>query len=181
MFSTVDANNWYWQVKRDDETYLATAFRLLHGVYRFQCMPFGLCHAPGTFWLTMYVILLLAKWRIDFVYRDNIIKFFKIQMNLYHMFLPCCHFHTQMSSRSVWRSASSSSTIMTVLKTYYQEILGIGSHYYQLSFRLKPLFNVTELESFLSQLNLHCRFVQNFSLIEELKKVNRRYSTPSWI
>lgn len=49
VFSTVDANREYWQVKIENEDWYKTVISSYHGIYRFELMPFELQNASSTF------------------------------------------------------------------------------------------------------------------------------------
>jgi hypothetical protein len=49
IFSTLDANAGYWQVKVAKKDWDQTSFTCHAGTYQFKRMPFGLVNAPSTF------------------------------------------------------------------------------------------------------------------------------------
>jgi RNase H-like domain found in reverse transcriptase/Reverse transcriptase (RNA-dependent DNA polymerase)/Integrase zinc binding domain len=75
VFSTLDANAGYWQVKVAAEDRDKTSFTCHVGTFRFLRMPFGLVNAPSTFQRAMDVILSRVKWRFALVYLDEVIVF----------------------------------------------------------------------------------------------------------
>ena len=56
-FTTLDANNGYWQIPVAEEDQDKTTFTCHAGTYRFLRMPFGLCNAPATFQRAMDILL----------------------------------------------------------------------------------------------------------------------------
>lgn len=58
VFTTLDANPGYWQVKIREEDKHKTAFTSNAGFYEFNRMPFGL----ATFQGVLYIILAQHKW-----------------------------------------------------------------------------------------------------------------------
>lgn len=75
VFSTLDANYGYWQIKIDDNVVDETAFATHHRLFCYKRMPFGLKNAPTTFQRAMSFILASIKWQFSIVYTDNIVVF----------------------------------------------------------------------------------------------------------
>ena len=61
IFSTLDCNSGYWQVKVADQDKDKTTFTCHSGLYRFLRMPFGLKNAPATFQMAIDIILSRVK------------------------------------------------------------------------------------------------------------------------
>ena len=74
-FTTLDANNGYWQIPVAEEDRDKTTFTCHAGTYRFLRMPFGLCNAPATFQRAMDILLAGLRWKSCLVYLDDIIVF----------------------------------------------------------------------------------------------------------
>jgi hypothetical protein len=75
VFSTLDANSGYWQIKVSDDSRDKTAFTCHRGLYRFSRMPFGLCNAPATFQRAVDVILATVRWQCAITYLDDVIVY----------------------------------------------------------------------------------------------------------
>ena len=75
IFSTLDADSGYWQLKVAEEDRDKTSFTSHRGTFRFKRMPFGLINAPATFQRAMDVLLSRVLWKKAIVYLDDIIVF----------------------------------------------------------------------------------------------------------
>jgi hypothetical protein len=75
VFSTLDANSGYWQIRVSKQDQEKTSFTCHSGTYQFRRMPFGLVNAPATFQRAMDVILSPVKWKSCLVYLDDIIVY----------------------------------------------------------------------------------------------------------
>ena len=74
-FSTIDLCSGYWQVELDTAARAKAAFITPFGLYEWQCMPFGLCNAPGTFQRLMNCVLDGLIYSSCMVYLDDIIVY----------------------------------------------------------------------------------------------------------
>lgn len=75
IFSTLDANSGYWQIKIEKKEREKTAFKSDHELYQFFRMPFGLRNAPETLQRAIGVILSSVKWKTELVYLNDIVSF----------------------------------------------------------------------------------------------------------
>ena len=75
IFSTLDANSGYWQMKIRKQDRHKTAFVTHSGVYQYVRMPFGLTNAPASFQRALDLILTKFKWKTCLIYLDDIIIF----------------------------------------------------------------------------------------------------------
>ncbi|KAG0429158.1 Retrovirus-related Pol polyprotein from transposon, partial [Dictyocoela muelleri] len=57
IFSKIDLNQGYYQIKIHKNDVHKTGFRIMNKTFLFKRMPFGLCNAPATFQLTMNRVL----------------------------------------------------------------------------------------------------------------------------
>ena len=76
-FSTLDLASGYWQVALEDDAKEKSSFVVRNGLYRWKCMPFGLCNAPATFERLMEKVMSGLQWEILMIYLDDIIVFGK--------------------------------------------------------------------------------------------------------
>ena len=75
-YTTIDMNSGFWQVPMDDESKQYTAFTLgSMGLYKCECMPFGLCNAPPTFQRLMLNCLGELNLTYCLIYLDDVIIF----------------------------------------------------------------------------------------------------------
>ena len=74
-FSTLDLAYGYWQVALDEEASQKLTFIVRNGLYRWKCMPFGLCNAPATFERLMEKVMRGLQWDIMLIYLDDVIVF----------------------------------------------------------------------------------------------------------
>ena len=72
IFSRLDCNNAYWQVKVADDSIEKTAFRTRRGLYECRKMPFGLTNAPSTFCRVMNLVLAEMNWSSVLCFLDDI-------------------------------------------------------------------------------------------------------------
>jgi hypothetical protein len=76
-FSTLDLLSGYWQIEIAKKHKYKTAFICKYCLYEFNCMPFGLCNAPGTFQRAMNNIFQKVLYEFALVYLNDIIVFSK--------------------------------------------------------------------------------------------------------
>lgn len=73
LFSKLDANSAYWQVKVREEDRKKTAFITKYGLYEHVRMGFGLTGAPGTYARAMNLVLRGLTWKTVLAFLDDII------------------------------------------------------------------------------------------------------------
>ncbi|XP_044158409.1 uncharacterized protein LOC122944239, partial [Bufo gargarizans] len=76
-FSTLDLTSGYWQVPMAPADREKTAFTTPMGLFEFNCMPFGLCNAPGTFQRLMERCLGHKNFETVLLYLDDVIVYSK--------------------------------------------------------------------------------------------------------
>ena len=75
-YTTIDMNSGFWQVPMDDESKQYIAFTLgSMGLYKCECMPFGLCNAPPTFQRLMLNCQGELNLTYCLIYLDDVIIF----------------------------------------------------------------------------------------------------------
>jgi hypothetical protein len=75
VFSVMDLQSGYWQLKISSEDRHKTAFITKYGLFEYTKMPFGLCSAPSTFQRCMELIFRGMQWKTLLVYFDDIILY----------------------------------------------------------------------------------------------------------
>ena len=73
IFSTLDLQSGYWQIRVREEDRQKTAFVTRSGLYEYVTMPFGLTGAPATFMRCMEMIFRGVQWKTLLIYMDDII------------------------------------------------------------------------------------------------------------
>ena len=79
VFSSLDLQSGYHQIRITEEDVPKTAFRTHIGLYQFKVLSFGLCNAPATFQATMNEIFAPYIGKFMLVYLDDILVFSKTQ------------------------------------------------------------------------------------------------------
>ena len=77
IFTTLDCNSGYWQIRLPDEDKDKTTFVSHMGTHRYTRMPFGLRNAPATFQRALDIILSGVRWQTCLIYLDDVIVFSK--------------------------------------------------------------------------------------------------------
>lgn len=75
LYSTLDLQSGYWQIKVDEQDRHKTAFATRSGLFEYVSMPFGLCNAPSTFQRCMELVVGGLQWKTLLVYLDDVIIF----------------------------------------------------------------------------------------------------------
>ncbi|CAC5408151.1 Transposon Ty3-G Gag-Pol polyprotein,Transposon Ty3-I Gag-Pol polyprotein,Retrovirus-related Pol polyprotein from transposon 297,Retrovirus-related Pol polyprotein from transposon 17.6 [Mytilus coruscus] len=86
IFSCIDLQSGYWQLKVEEKDIPKTAFITKYGLFEYTKMPFGLCNAPATFQCCMELILRGLQWQTVLIYLDHVIIYsFNIDEHFKHL------------------------------------------------------------------------------------------------
>lgn len=155
VFTTLNLNSGYWQVKMDPDSRGKTAFVCPYGLFQFKVMPFGLKNAPATFQHLMEVVLGELRGKNCFVYLDDIIIY--SSSSAQH----------QYDIQEVLDKLRGANLIVNMKKSqFFRTSLKFLGHV--VSSDLK------QLQTFLGMAGWYHRFVPNFSTLTELLNALKR-------
>ena len=118
VFSSIDLQSAYYQVRLKPEDVPKTAFTTPLGLYEFRVLCFGLTNAPGTFQNIMNDVLKDVIGKFVIVYLDDIVVFSKNQADRYKALAICAAtVYASTSCTLTWPNASLSSLSCTFLAT----------------------------------------------------------------
>ena len=165
-FTTLDFISGYWQINIKEGDKHKTAFNTKFGSFEFNRMPFGLSNAPYTFQRIMDVMLTGFKWINCLVYLDDIIIFshsFENHLNDIRSILVVIR-NVKLKLKS--KKCRFGFTRINYLGHIISD-KGIEIDYSKLEpiKRIKKLYSVKEVKSFLGLANYYRRFIKDFSII----------------
>lgn len=166
VFSTLDANPRYWQIKVSEGIRNKTIFTSHREKFSFICIPFGLKNDLATFRRVMDAILAALKWQFPFVYLNNSIHFSKSTWK-----------HVQRIRQELQLLSDARGTLILKKCSFFTDTLGnlrhiirpgkikIETHTSNCIWHLKDPRNVTKLPSFLGFCNAFRQFIPSFAHI----------------
>ena len=166
MFSTLDLEAGFHQIRMEDESIEKTAFNTRYGKFEYKVMPFGLCNAPSTFQRVMNLILKDFIDEFCVVYIDDILVYSKDRdEHLEHL-------------RKILNKLREYGLILNVKKSRFfkAEVNYLGYIIAKNNIRpdpekvsvvkdWSPPKSVTEVRSFIGLLNYYRRFIKDFTKI----------------
>lgn len=166
VFSKIDLQAGYHQIRIKEEDIQKTAFRTRYGHYEWTVLPFGLTNAPATFQTMMNSVLAPYLDQFVLVYLDDVLIFSRnAEEHLQHLRLVLL----QLRKHKLYAKASKCEFGKTELG-FLGHIIGTNG------IRMDPAkldairkwprpANVTQLQSFLGLANYYRRFVSGFSRV----------------
>ena len=166
IFSTLDLQSGYWQIKMDEKDQAKTAFITKYKLYEYTKMPFGLCTAPSTFQRCMELILRGLQWKTLLIYLDDLI-FYSSDVEEHLNRIDTVLVHLEKANLKLKPAKCN------FLKS---EVLFLGHLVGQNGVKPIPKLiqavdewqapkNVKEVQQFMGLCNYYRRFVRNFSEI----------------
>lgn len=176
----MDAKSGYCQIEIDNTDTYKTAFISLYGPYRSVHMPFGRCNEPGTFQLTMNVILSSVTWKFAHVYRDDIVVFGKTlhqHIDRVQNFLSLLH--CTAATFKLKKCEFYTDSIDFLGHVIHLRRLELASQTTNAICELQPSTNLTELRKILCFFNVFQRFVSSFAQIVAQLNQHLKNNQPS--
>ena len=182
IFSTLDLQSGYWQLKVAEQDREKTAFITKYGLFEYTKLPFGLCGAPGTFERGMEMVLRGLQWKTLLIYLDDIIIF---SSNLQEHFKRLEEVLSRLSKANLKLKPSKCHLLQ-------KEVLFLGHIVGQNGIRPNPELiksvrewntpkSTKQVQQFLGLANYYRRFIKNFSEIASpLSQLTKKDVKFSW-
>ncbi|CAI7783939.1 unnamed protein product [Closterium sp. NIES-53] len=169
VFSKIDLQGGYHQIRVEPSDYAKTAFRTRYGSFEYTVMPFGLTNAPATFQMTMNEAFRPLLDKCVIIYLDDILVYCRDKQQ--HL----------VDLEAVYTVRDKRRLLTKVSKCeFFQDRLEFLGHVISeagVEIDLKkldtvkawhPPTNITELQSFLGFVNYVCRFVPGMARLTAL-------------
>jgi hypothetical protein len=181
-FSTLDLLSGYWQIEIEEKHKYKTAFICEYGLYEFNCMPFGLCNAPGTFQREMNNVLKDVLYEFTLVYLDDIIVFSKtLDDHIKHLKI----IFKLLANEGLKLKLSKCDFFKTKIK-YLGHVITVNG-FHPDNKKITSILNypepqnVKQLLSFLGLVNYYRKFVRSYAEIAHyLTELTKKSSTWIW-
>ena len=178
-FTTLDANNGYWQIPVAKEDRDKTTFTCHAGTYRFLRMPFGLCNAPATFQRAMDILLAGIRWKSCLVYLDDIIIFSKeVDEHIKHVEQVLEKLQSAGVSLKLKKCKFFAKTVDYLGHVIRPGLLEVATKNTVAIDGFEEPSTQTHLQSFLGVCNVYRRFVPNFAQVAHLLNVMLKKGAP---
>ena len=106
VFSSIDLQSAYYQVRLKPDDVPKTAFTTPMGLYEFRVLCFGLTNAPGTFQNNMNNVLKDVLGKFVLVYLDDIVIFSKSKAEHYKHLQMSCNCLEGTNCMLIWANAT---------------------------------------------------------------------------
>ena len=165
-FTTLDFISGYWQINIKESDRHKTAFNTKFGSYEFNRMPFGLSNAPYTFQRIMDIMLTGFKWINCLVYLDDIIIF----STTFDQHLTDIASILNVIRNAKLKLKSKKCQFGFNRINYLGHVISdkgieIDNNKIKSINRIKRLYSVKEVKSFLGLASYYRRFIKDFSVI----------------
>lgn len=182
VFTTLDLNSGYWQVKMSEQSKDKTAFICSQGLFQFKVMPFGLKNAPASFQRLMEVVLGDLRGKICFVYLDDIIIY---SASKQQHFLDIDAVLSKLRKANLTVNMKKTHFFRDSLKFLGHIVSATGVEADPEKVQAVQDFpvprNIKELQRFLGMAGWYHRFVPHFSMIvEPLNALKRKGAKFLW-
>ena len=182
VFSKIDLQSGYYQLRVKDVDVLKTAFRTRYGHYEFLVMPFGLTNAPATFMDLMNRVFRPYLDQFVVVFIDDILVYSRDEkeheqhLKIVLQTLREKKLYAKLSKCDFWlKEISFLGHIVSA------EGIRVDPVKIEVVVNWKPPRSVTEVRSFLGLPGYYRRFVKGFSVIvSPLTKLFRKEVMFEW-
>jgi transposase InsO family protein len=166
VFSKIDLQSGYHQIRVKQEDIPKTAFRTKYGHYEWTVMPFGLTNAPATFQTLMNSVLRPYLEKFVIVYLDDILIYSKSEAeHLEHIRLVLQTLREHKLYAKLSKCEFGKPTLLFLGHIIGEDGISMDPDKLKAIQDWPPPRNVTQLQSFLGLANYYRRFVRNYSRV----------------
>jgi hypothetical protein len=163
IFTKLDLQSGYWQIRIAEEDIPKTAFHTRYGHYEWRVMPFGLTNAPETFQALMNNVLRPFLDDFVIVYLDNILIYFKTsEEHLVHVDNVLTALRKARLDAGLDKCAFAMREVAFLGHIVSGEGIKVDPKKVGAVREWPPPRNVTEIKSFLGLMGFYRRFVHHY-------------------